>query len=45
MTSNESYGEMIKKTLGDMKVTTEIPDKEKYTGYDIVIILGDNYNK
>ena len=45
MTSNESYGEMIKKTLGDMKVTTEIPEKEKYNGYDIIIILGDNYNK
>lgn len=45
MTSNESYGEMIKKTLGDMKVTTEIPDKEKYNGYDIIILLGDNYNK
>lgn len=45
ITSNESYGEMIKKTLGDMKVTTEIPDKEKYSGYDIIIILGDNYNK
>lgn len=45
MTTNESYGEMLEETLGDMKVTTEIPDKEKYTGYDIVIILGDNYNK
>lgn len=45
MTSNESYAEMIEKTLGDMKVTTEIPEREKYNGYDIIIILGDNYNK
>ena len=28
-----------------MKTTTEIPDDEKYKGYDVIIILGDNYNK
>lgn len=45
MAKDKSYFELIKETLGDMKTTTEIPDEEKYKGYDVIIILGDNYNK
>ena len=45
MAKDKSYFELIKETLGDMKTTTEIPDDEKYKGYDVIIILGDNYNK
>lgn len=45
MAKDKSYFELIKETLGDMKTTNEIPDEEKYKGYDVIIILGDNYNK
>ena len=45
MAKDKSYFQLIKETLGDMKTTTEIPDDEKYKGYDVIIILGDNYNK
>ena len=45
MAKDKSYFQLIKETLGDMKTTTEIPDDEKYKGYDVIIILGDDYNK
>ena len=42
---NKDVFESIEKTLGDMKTSTDIPEKDRYEGYDIIIILGDDYSK
>lgn len=36
---------LIEDTLGNMKTSTDVPEKDRYADYDIIIILGDDYNK